>query len=123
MEELKWIEMPEKGFRLEKDFTTYWLWKLEDKWFWKKKWSDAAHDTKPYDCNIRTNLDSYHCEIKMIKKDQFSFDLFQPNQIKALNEIAWLWGKAIVVIYSIFYNKYTVHDFLVLKKTLNYNDI
>ncbi len=115
MQELRWIEMPKAGFRLEKDFTTFWLGELKKKWYWKKKWSDASQDQKPYDCNIRTHLESYFCEIKVIKKDEFSFDQFQPNQIKALEEISKLWWKAIVVIYSVKYNSYIVEDFSELK--------
>ena len=88
MQELKWIQCPKSWFKLESEFTTWWLWEWKKKWFWKKKWSDWSREQKPYDCNIRTNLDSYHVEIKIIKKDEFSFDKFQPNQIKALQEIS-----------------------------------
>ncbi|HMS90641.1 MAG TPA: hypothetical protein PKC87_00250 [Candidatus Absconditabacterales bacterium] len=116
MQELKGIQCPKSGFKLESEFTTWWLGELKKKGFWKKKWSDGSREQKPYDCNIRTNLDSYHVEIKIIKKDEFSFDKFQPNQIKALQEISDLGGKAIVVIYSIEFNSYIVEEFSELKK-------
>jgi hypothetical protein len=119
MNELKWIKMPEKWFRLESEFTTYWLGELKKKWYWKKKWSDASQDLKPYDCNIRTNIESYFCEVKIIEKDEFSFSQFRQNQIKALDDISKLWWKAIVVIYSILYNNYVVEDFAELKKKYN----
>lgn len=80
-------------------------------------------DKKPYDCNIRTDKDSYFCEIKIIKKSEFSFAQFEPNQIKALDEISKLWGKAIVVIYSIEHNRYIVEDFAELKKKYWYTEI
>lgn len=115
MQELKWIKCPKSWFKLESEFTTWWLWELKKKWFWKKKWSDWSREQKPYDCNIRTNIDSYHVEIKVIKKDEFSFDRFEPNQIKALQEISDLWWKAIVVIYSIEFNNYIVEEFSELK--------
>ena len=118
MEELKNIKCPEKWFRLEKDFTTWWLWELSKKWFWKKKWSDMSQDIKPYDCNIATNFSDYYCEIKVIEKDTFSFNRFQPSQIKALEHLTYLWKNAIVVIYSIKHNNYNVYLYKDLKKTL-----
>ena len=82
--------MPKKGFRLEKDFTTYWLGELGKLGFWKKKWSDSSVDAKPYDCDIRTNFASYHCEIKVIENDAFGFNQLRPNQIRALEHISSL---------------------------------
>ena len=116
MEELMNIKCPASWFTLEKDFTTWYLWELSNRWFWKKKWSDASQDSKPYDCNIVTPFWSYHCEIKMIKKDEFSFSQFQPNQIKALEHISKLWWNAIVIIYSIQINKYLVYKYEDLKE-------
>ncbi len=108
--------MPAKGFRLEKDFTTYWLGELGKRGFWKKKWSDASRDIKPYDADIRTNIADYHCEIKIIENDTFGFNQLRPNQIRALEHISSLGGNAVVVIYSIEKNNYVVIDFLELKK-------
>lgn len=120
MKELLWIKMPKQWFRLEKDFTTFWLWELKNKWYWKKKWSDWSQDKKPYDADIVTTLWSYHCEIKIIEKDDFSFDKFQPNQIKALEHISSLWWNAIVVIYSKLHNDYNVRNYNDLKIMYNY---
>ncbi len=116
LEELEWIKMPDKGFKLEKDFTTYWLWELWKKWFWKKKWSDWSFDMKPYDCNIATPEADYYCEIKVIKKDEFSLKVLRPNQLKALEDLTNLWKNAIVVIYSIEFNNYKVYKYSDLKK-------
>lgn len=115
MQELRWIPMPIKPFRLEKEFTTFFAKQLKEKWFFWHKISDLDIRAKPVDSIIRTHLESYFCEIKVIKKDEFSFDQFQPNQIKALEEISKLWWKAIVVIYSVEYNSYIVEDFSELK--------
>lgn len=116
MEELKNIKCPEKWFKFEKEFTTWWLKELNNKWFWKKKWSDMSQDRKPYDCNIATPIWDYYCEIKVIEKDKFSFDKFEPNQIKALEDLTKLWRKAIVVIYSKQMNSYLVFLYKDLKK-------
>lgn len=124
MEELKNIPCPKVWFykknakrqKIEADFTTWWLWELHDRWFWKKKWSDASQDRKPYDCNIATTSWDYYCEIKVIEKDEFHFWMFRPNQIKALEDLTKLWRKAIVVIYSIEANNYLVFLYKDLKK-------
>lgn len=112
MKELLWIEMPKKWFKLEKDFTTYFLWELKKKWFWKKKWSDWNFDLKPYDCNIVTNVWSYHTEIKIIKKDEIGMNNLRANQHKSLEHIALLWWKAIIIIYSVHFNKYMIFEYL-----------
>ncbi|MDD3302244.1 MAG: hypothetical protein PHN31_01715 [Candidatus Gracilibacteria bacterium] len=116
LEELEGIKMPDKGFKLEKDFTTYWLGELGKKGFWKKKWSDGSFDMKPYDCNIATPEADYYCEIKVIKKDEFSLKVLRPNQLKALEDLTNLGKNAIVVIYSIEFNNYKVYKYSDLKK-------
>ena len=117
MEELKNIKCPEKWFLTESKFTTWWLWELKKKWFWKKKWSDMSQERKPYDCNIATPFGDYYVEVKIIRKwDNFSFDQFEPNQIKALEDLTKLWRNAIVVIYSIKENSYKVILYKDLKK-------
>lgn len=111
MEELKWVKMPKKWFIYEKDFTTYFLKELEKKWFWSKKWSDGSWDTKPYDCNIVTNKNSYHCEIKVIDNEIITLKDFRPNQVRWLTTIAKLWWLAIAIIYSQKHNNYVVINF------------
>ncbi len=108
MQELRGIRCPEKGFNLESEFTTRWLWKLEELGFWSKKWSDASRDLKPYDCDIRTHKSSYHCEIKVIENTLITEYDFRPNQRKALKSIYELWWNWIAVIYSKKENAYLV---------------
>lgn len=116
MQELKDIKMPKKAFKLEKDFTTYWLRELSKKWFWSKKWSDWSWDMKPYDCNIATSDWDYYCEIKIIKDEDFSMNQIRPNQTKAMEDLTALWKNAIIVIYSIEHNNYNVYKYSDLKK-------
>ena len=117
MEELKNIPCPKSWFKLESEFTTWWLWELKELWFWKKKWSDASWDFKPYDCNIATKLWDYYCEIKVVEDDEFHMWMLRPNQKKALEALTKLWRSTIVVIYSIKFNSYLVISYKKLKKS------
>jgi len=68
-------------------------------------------DLKPYDCDIATEIASYHTEIKLIKKDSFTLSQLRPNQIKALEHLTKLGRNAIVVIYSIEKNSYLIFEY------------
>lgn len=119
MKELIWIKCPKSWFPNEAKFTTWWLWELKKLWFWKKKWSDASWDRKPYDCNIATPTSDYYCEIKHLKKDaDFWIEIFRPNQIKAMQDLTALNKQAIVCIYSMPQNQYKVISWKNLKKVL-----
>ena len=117
MRELRWIKCPEAWFPTEAKFTTWWLWELKKKWYWKKKWSDSSQDRKPYDCNIATKIWDYYCEVKIIKDDEFQMSMFQPNQIKALKHLTELGKNAIVCIYSKKNNSYIVHNYENIEKS------
>ena len=120
MKELKNIKCPDSWFKLESKFTTWWLWELKKKWFWKKKWSDASRDSKPYDCNIATPFWDYYCEIKVIRSENFDLSIFRPNQIKALNDLSMLWRQAIVCLYSTKKNTYWIVSWKKLKNSFTF---
>jgi len=115
MEELKWFSCKKLWYKLEKEFTTDWANRLKKKWFFWFKISDMDIRLKPLDWLIATPFWDYYCEIKIIKSDEFSFSMFQPNQIKALEHLTKLWRNAIVVIYSKQVNSYLVYKYEDLK--------
>ena len=106
---LKW------PFRLEKEFTTAFNKKLKDKWFFVHKLSDWWLGNKPYDCIIRTNIATYHTEIKVIDKENFYIKQLRSNQRKALRLVTELWWVGLIVIYSKHFNKHKVFTFEKIK--------
>ena len=114
MQELAGCPLPKKGFRLEKDFTSHLGKWIKKQGYFFHKISDEGRGLKPYDSIICTHSNTYHCEIKVIKSDNFTIKEFRPNQIKALTDITRLGGQAIIIVYSAKENKYLVQPFSLL---------
>jgi len=108
-------------FQLESSFTTHWLKKLKEKWYYVDKVSDGWIWMKKVDSYIRTDKDSYCCEIKLIDKDIFPLNRLRHNQWASLRKWHELWWTAIVVVYSKTLNKYTIIPFDIIKD-LDKND-
>ena len=96
---------------LEKKFTTAWLKELKDKGFYTDKISDWSVWTKKVDCYIKTDMDTYCCEIKVIWTNIFPVNRLRPNQYTALRKWHDLWWSAIVVVYSKKFYQYKIIPF------------
>lgn len=107
--DIKW------SFTTEAKFTTAWLKQLRDKWFYCDKISDSWIWFKKVDCYIRSNKDSYCCEIKVIEATTFNLWKIRPNQWASLRKWYNLWGNAILCVYSKKHNKYKIFSFEKIK--------
>ena len=99
------------NYTLEKQFTTAYLKLLKEKWFYTDKISDWSVWSKKVDCYIRTNEDTYCCEIKVINNNIFPVKKLRANQYTALKKWHDLWWQAIVIVYSKTYKQYKIIPF------------
>ena len=108
------------SFTKEKDFTTAWLKTLKGKWHFVYKLTDASMWKKPYDAIIRSQISTYHTELKIVEWNIFKISDLRNNQYSSLRNISELWWNAIVVVYSVKFNDYKIIDFnKILKCSIN----
>lgn len=105
----------------EAKFTTAWLKELRVKWYYCDKISDWSIWAKKVDCYIRTKIDTYCCEIKVIEVNTFNLSRLRPNQWASLRKWYELWWTAILCVYSKKHNKYKIFNFEKIKD-LSSND-
>ena len=87
-------------FRSEKEFQTAFGKEIKSRWFWINKISDTWKQTKPYDCDVRTNERDYSIELKIwntIKTDLLKKLL--PHQRGNLTFKSNLWASCFIVWY------------------------
>ena len=104
-----------KKHTVEKTFTTDWLGRLRAKWYYCDKISDGGIGIKKVDSYIRTKVDSYCCEIKVIEVDTLNLSRLRPNQWASLRKWYELGWAAILCVFSKKYQKYKIFSFEKIK--------
>jgi len=113
LEKLFLFDLPEKSFKNEKEFTS-WFWKaVHDKWGMWHKISDMSADMKPWDAIIWLWGVCWILEIKhgREKKRVDVYKKLRPNQKFWLNRYQKNGGTAIVIYYNEFHHRYWVCNY------------
>ena len=105
-------------FKLEKDFTSYFLKQFESEWWWSFKISDIIRTIKPFDWFWLNKDWVFFCEVKIIDNDIFDIFQLRNNQFTALKRISKIIEKynlknihSVVLIYSTWLDKYKMINF------------
>lgn len=104
--------LPQKGFRTEAEFTT-WFWRqIKEAWGFRHKISDMSIELKPFDWIFALNWYTWAIEIK-VSDNKCKVDvekMLRPNQKSGLWKYKKNWWNALVCYYSKVYNKYFIRS-------------
>lgn len=122
------FRLPERWFKNEASFTT-WFWKnIKDGGWFFHKISDADRWLKPFDALMAYKGKTYWIEFKFCKWNSCKpYNLLRWSSSKnPWSQVLWLqkyaanWGISLVIVYNHKYNIYKVFDFTDLSLDYKY---